>query len=108
MRIIAGTLGRAIAPHKSLSGSRAGASLPGMSDPVISDSLDTRGLLCPLPVLKARKRLGTMAPGAVLEMLADDPAARVDVPHFCTEQGHRLLAEEEPEPGLLRFVIARG
>ena len=45
--------------------------------------LDARGLLCPLPVLRARKRLEGLAPGAVLRVLADDPAARIDFPHFC-------------------------
>ena len=69
--------------------------------------LDTCGLLCPLPVLKARKRLGQMEPGAVLSMRADDPAARVDVPHFCAEQGHRLVATHEEADGVLRFLIAR-
>lgn len=57
--------------------------------------LDALGLLCPLPVLKARKRLGAMAPGAVLRLQADDPAAVVDVPHFCNESGHALLGVEE-------------
>lgn len=54
--------------------------------------LDARGLLCPLPVLKARKRLGALAEGDVLSLLADDPAAVVDVPHFCAEQGHVLVS----------------
>jgi tRNA 2-thiouridine synthesizing protein A len=55
--------------------------------------LDATGLLCPLPVLKARKRLKVLAKGQVLKMLADDPAAIVDVPHFCAEQGHELLSQ---------------
>lgn len=67
------------------------------------DELDARGLLCPLPVLKARKRLQGMAEGAVLRMLADDPAAVVDVPHFCAEAGHALL---EQGPG--RYLIRKG
>lgn len=54
--------------------------------------LDARGLLCPLPVLKARKRLGGLAVGDVLAMMADDPAAVIDVPHFCAEQGHDLIS----------------
>ena len=58
------------------------------------DDLDAIGLLCPLPVLKARKRLGSMAPGAVLKVLADDPAAVVDIPHFCAESGHELISAE--------------
>ena len=54
------------------------------------DTIDTLGLLCPLPVLKARKRLSALAPGQVLALVADDPAAQIDVPHFCNEQGHAL------------------
>ena len=57
------------------------------------EELDAIGLLCPLPVLKARKRLMSMADGAVLLMLADDPAAIIDVPHFCVECGHELLSQ---------------
>ena len=45
--------------------------------------LDATGLLCPMPVLKARKRLKTLEAGQVLRILADDPAAVVDLPHFC-------------------------
>lgn len=58
------------------------------------EELDATGLLCPLPVLKAAKRLRGMPPGAVLRVLADDPAAVVDVPHFCIEQGHTLVSSD--------------
>ena len=57
--------------------------------PMIHD-LDVRGLLCPLPVLKVRKRLKDLARGDVLRMHADDPAARIDVPHFCNESGAKF------------------
>ncbi|KIN69494.1 putative sulfurtransferase TusA [Sulfitobacter donghicola DSW-25 = KCTC 12864 = JCM 14565] len=53
--------------------------------------LDATGLLCPLPVLKARKRLNGMQAGDQLRMRADDPAAVIDVPHFCAEAGHHLI-----------------
>ncbi len=53
--------------------------------------LDASGLLCPLPVLKARKRLKDMARGQVLRLIATDPAAVVDVPHYCNESGNLLL-----------------
>lgn len=53
--------------------------------------LDARGLLCPLPVLKLRKRLAALAPGDVMRLQADDPAAIIDVPHFCAEAGHTLV-----------------
>lgn len=70
------------------------------------DNLDARGLLCPLPVLKARKRLKALPAGGRLRMLADDPAAVVDVPHFCAEQGHSLIEQGESE-GALLFVIEK-
>jgi len=53
--------------------------------------LDATGLLCPLPVLKARKRLQALAVGERLRMRADDPAAVIDVPHFCAQSGHLLI-----------------
>lgn len=59
------------------------------------EPLDTRGLLCPLPVLKARKRLAGMQSGAVLELWADDPAAIVDVPHYCRESGMELISQAD-------------
>ena len=56
--------------------------------------LDAIGLLCPLPVLKARKRLKSMKGGSVLRLLTTDPAARIDVPHFCNESGNELIGLE--------------
>lgn len=59
------------------------------------DEIDATGLLCPLPVLKARKRLKAMAPGQVLRLVATDPAALIDVPHYCSESGNELLSLHE-------------
>jgi tRNA 2-thiouridine synthesizing protein A len=56
--------------------------------------LDATGLLCPLPVLKARKRLDSLVSGDVLILIATDPASVIDVPHFCGETGHALLSSE--------------
>ena len=60
-----------------------------------NEELDTTGLLCPLPVLKAAKRLRSMPSGATLSVIADDPAGLIDFPHFCSEQGHKLLSATE-------------
>ncbi len=68
------------------------------------EELDALGLLCPLPVLKAAKRLRSMEPGAVLKIITDDPAAVVDVPHFCAEQGHALLGSTDIEGGQVHFI----
>lgn len=59
--------------------------------------LDATGLLCPLPVLKARKRLQSLASGDLLTVHADDPAAIIDIPHFCAEAGHSLESAEMDE-----------
>jgi tRNA 2-thiouridine synthesizing protein A len=53
--------------------------------------LDCEGLLCPLPVLRARKRLMSLAPGTVLSVRTTDAMALVDLPHFCAEAGHDYL-----------------
>jgi tRNA 2-thiouridine synthesizing protein A len=58
-----------------------------MSAPV---TIDVRGLKCPLPVLKAARRMQSHPAGTRFLVLATDPLAAVDVPHFCAEQGHRL------------------
>lgn len=62
------------------------------------DDLDCEGLLCPLPVLRARKRLMALAPGRVLRVRATDAMAAVDLPHFCAGAGHDYLGAE-PLPG---------
>ena len=66
--------------------------------------LDTRGLLCPLPVLKLRKLIKSTKQKDNIKLLTDDPAAIVDVPHFCDEQGHQIL-ESYKENGYYLFVI---
>ena len=69
--------------------------------------LDATGLLCPLPVLRARKKLQELPVGALLRVKATDPMSRIDIPHFCAEAGHLLM--ESIEAGeQLEFVIRRG
>ena len=69
--------------------------------------LDATGLLCPLPVLKARKRLQALQSGDCLTMTADDPAAIIDVPHFCVEAGHELVSSDHGGP-IQTYVIRKG
>lgn len=71
------------------------------------DDVDAAGLICPLPVLKARKRLLALPPGGVLRLVATDPASIVDVPHFCAQAGHTLLDQAEDGPRHI-FLIRRG
>jgi len=69
--------------------------------------VDCAGLLCPLPVLRARKRLMSMPAGQVLSVLATDPMAAVDLPHFCTQAGHSFL-EAQACGAATRYLIRRG
>ncbi|MET0170615.1 MAG: sulfurtransferase TusA family protein [Aliihoeflea sp.] len=73
----------------------------------MTDIYDLRGLNCPLPVLKTRKRLQGMKEGQVLIVETTDPLAVIDVPAFCAEDGHRLASSEAVEGGH-RFTIEKG
>jgi len=57
----------------------------------MSDTLDLKGLKCPLPALFARRTLLRAAPGTIVEVLADDPMAPIDVPHMCHNEGYEVL-----------------
>lgn len=70
-------------------------------------TLDTSGLTCPIPILKAKKTLAEMAAGTTLEVLATDPAAPKDFEAFCRASGNRLI-ESTRSAGAYRFLISRG
>lgn len=70
-------------------------------------TLDTSGMLCPLPVLKARRALKPLPPGAVLEVIATDPGAVKDFQHFCNTTGCELLETKEEAGGILRFRLRK-
>ena len=75
--------------------------------------INATGLLCPLPVLKLRKRMAILKSGSIIKILADDPAALVDIPHFCNENGHFLLDTREPlqptdNENLREYFIKKG
>lgn len=67
-------------------------------------SLDTKGLNCPLPILKAKKAMNDVPKGGTLEVLATDPGAVADFEAFCRTTGHKLVEQSE-EDGIYRFVI---
>jgi tRNA 2-thiouridine synthesizing protein A len=70
-------------------------------------TLDTTGLLCPLPVLKAKRALRSVPDGGVLEVLADDPGAVGDFEHFCRTTGCEMLESSERPGGVLRFLLKK-
>jgi tRNA 2-thiouridine synthesizing protein A len=75
-----------------------------MTEPLI---LDVKGLKCPLPVLKARKAMKDLAPGAVLRVLATDPGAAKDFEHFCKTTGAHLLDCREDADGVLAVTLQK-
>lgn len=70
-------------------------------------TLDTRGMTCPIPVLRTNKALRDMAAGTTLTVLATDPAALKDFPAYAEETGHTLLSSETGPDGVHRFVLRR-
>ena len=61
------------------------------------DELDTRGLKCPLPILRCKKALAELNPGEVLKAYATDPGAVKDFQAFCNQTGHIMLALNETQ-----------
>ncbi|SLN23287.1 Sulfurtransferase TusA [Pseudoruegeria aquimaris] len=68
--------------------------------------IDAIGLLCPLPVLRLRKRIQALEPGQVACLRADDPAAVVDVPHYCNESGNGFIEMQEAD-GHMAFYVRK-
>ncbi len=68
--------------------------------------LDTKGLNCPIPVLKARRAMKALEAGDILEVEATDPGSVDDFAHFCETTGHELVASGEAD-GVFSFRIRK-
>ena len=68
--------------------------------------LDTRGMTCPLPILKAKRALKTILPGEVLTVLATDPGAQRDFVMLCNASGNTLV-ESSKDGDVFTFVIRK-
>ncbi|MCA3721255.1 sulfurtransferase TusA family protein [Phenylobacterium sp.] len=77
-----------------------------MTPPAGEILVDARGHHCPVPTLRLRRALAEAGDREV-RLLADDPMARIDVPHFIQESGARLLGISEVS-GVLEFRVRRG
>jgi tRNA 2-thiouridine synthesizing protein A len=75
-----------------------------VSEPLL---VDARGHRCPVPTLRLRRALEAMAAGDQVRLLADDPLARIDVPHFAGQTGAAVLEIAEQD-GAISFVIQKG
>ena len=71
-----------------------------------NQTLDAKGLNCPLPILRAKKALQSLPAGGTLEVLATDPGAVKDFQAFCRTTGNELV-ESSSEGKVLRFLIRR-
>jgi cysteine desulfurase len=67
---------------------------PAPTDEKASLTVDALGKLCPLPVIELGKRIGDVPVGGVVRVLADDPAARLDIPAWCRMTGQDFLGTE--------------
>ena len=74
-----------------------------MSDEIL---VDARGHHCPVPTLRLRRALADAPAGARVRLLADDPMARIDVPHFAAESGATVLQREDLAVGF-SFLVAK-
>ncbi|MEY4754188.1 MAG: hypothetical protein RJA44_1863 [Pseudomonadota bacterium] len=69
--------------------------------------IDTRGLNCPLPILKAKKALAEMQSGELLRVTATDPGSVRDFQAFARQTGNELVEQQTVEAGLYVHVLRR-
>jgi len=73
----------------------------------IDQTLDCKGLSCPMPMMKTAKAMKGLKSGNVLEMLGTDPGTKSDLPRWCGKTGNTLLDESELSGGVFRFLIQK-
>lgn len=72
----------------------------------INKSVDARGTACPGPLLEAKKAIGTIKAGDIMEVLSADEGTKVDIPKWCSKQGHEYLGTIE-ESGFFRIYLKK-
>lgn len=72
----------------------------------VAKCVDARGTACPGPLLEAKKAIGLIMPGEVMEVLSADEGTKVDIPKWCTKQGHEYLGTLE-ESGYYRIFLKK-
>ena len=73
----------------------------------IDKEIDTSGLNCPLPILKAKKALNEMSSGQVLKVTATDPGAWRDFEAFARQTGNELLAQRDESESVTHYLRRR-
>jgi len=72
----------------------------------VAKSVDARGTACPGPLLEAKKAIGTIQTGDVMEVLSADEGTKVDIPKWCSKQGHEYLGAKE-ENGYFKVYLRK-
>lgn len=72
----------------------------------VAKSVDARGTACPGPLLEAKKAIGSVAANDVMEVLSADEGTKVDIPKWCTKQGHEFLGTVE-ENGYFKIYLRK-
>ena len=72
---------------------------------MISQSIDARDLICPIPVMKAKNGIKALIAGQMLEVFSSDPASLRDMDALCRSTGNTLLSSEDQTDGSFRFLI---
>jgi tRNA 2-thiouridine synthesizing protein A len=70
-------------------------------------TLDAKGLVCPMPLLKAKKAIDALEFGQILEIIGTDEGSKVDLPGWCERVGHAYLGVKE-EARYFKFYIKKG
>jgi tRNA 2-thiouridine synthesizing protein A len=73
----------------------------------VAKELDTRGLLCPLPILKAKKALADMTSGQLLKVTSTDPGSIRDFQAFARQTGNELVAQDSAEGEFVHVLKRR-
>ena len=77
-----------------------------MSEQIIAKSLDLKGLLCPMPVVKMAKAIKEVQPGEIIEAFATDPGVMADIPAWCRTTGNELVTLEKQDKQF-HFIVRR-
>lgn len=77
------------------------------AEPTPAVLVDCRGLRCPLPVIHLAKRITDVSTRDVMAVVADDPAARTDIPAWCRMRGHEFVGERAEPDGAMCYLVRR-
>jgi len=78
-----------------------------VSEIASNEVLDVTGLTCPLPVLRLKQILRSMAVGEIVQVLATDKSTEHDIPSFCRQTGHKMLEMTLRDDGSYLFFIGK-